>query len=479
MKRSKKMTIWIIIVLIAHITGFITSIFAVMTARTSQGSIAWAFSLNTCPYVAVPTYWFLGRSHFEGYVDLRTTDDEKVHEKIKELMGTIEPYRVPDSVMTQAGRAAERLSDLPYLDANEVTLLIDGDETFDDIIAGIEAAKEYVLFQFFIVKHDELGNRIKDALIKKSAEGVDVYFIYDEIGSNKLSKEYQKELRDAGCQIYPFNTRKGKGNRFQINFRNHRKIVVTDGRTAWVGGHNVGDEYLGLDPKFGNWRDTHIRITGPAALAAQLSFAKDWFWATDENMYQLNWEPAPSENGDKKVLIVPSGPADEFETASLMFLHAINSAKERIWIASPYFVPDDSIISALQLAGLRGVDVRILIPDMPDHMAVYLAAFSYFDDASKTGVRFFRYQDGFLHEKCMLIDSNLSAVGTANFDNRSFRLNFEITAVIAHVEFAKQIEKMFLDDFEKSREMEPGEYGQKPFWFRLAVRLARLTSPVQ
>ena len=179
------------------------------------------------------------------------------------------------------------------------------------------------------------------------------------------------------------------------------------------------------------------------------------------------------------MLIIPSGPADELETANLMFAHAINSATKRIWIASPYFVPDRPLITALQLAGLRGVDVRILIPDMPDHLAVYLAAFAYLDESGRTGVKFYRYQDGFLHQKVMLIDHSLATVGTANFDNRSFRLNFEITAVIADAAFVDEVETMFEDDFARARRMEPGEYEMKPWWFRVGVRLARLTSPIQ
>ena len=179
------------------------------------------------------------------------------------------------------------------------------------------------------------------------------------------------------------------------------------------------------------------------------------------------------------MLIVPTGPADDLETANLMFVHAINSARERIWIASPYFVPDISVLFALQLAGLRGVDVRILIPDEPDHLLVFLAAYSYFDEAAETGARFYRYTDGFLHEKAMLIDGQVATVGTANFDNRSFRLNFEVTAAIADAAFVRDVEQMFEGDFEHARLMEPGEYDRKPWWFRLGVRIARLTSPIQ
>ena len=222
-----------------------------------------------------------------------------------------------------------------------------------------------------------------------------------------------------------------------------------------------------------------MRIEGPAVLAVQISFIEDWYWATEKIIAGISWSPTPAEDQNTKVLIVPSGPSDKLETAALMFHHAINSAKERIWIASPYFVPDDAIIAALQLAGLRGVDVRILIPDKSDHLLVYLAAFSYFKDASRTGVRFFRYTDGFLHQKVMLIDNSIVTIGTANFDNRSFRLNFEITVIVSDQTFAQEVEQMFTEDFALSREMTKSDVDDKSYWFKLGTRLARLTSPVQ
>jgi cardiolipin synthase len=341
----------------------------------------------------------------------------------------------------QAGRAAEGLAGIPYLNGNEVELLIDGDATFESILDGIDQAQDYVLFQFYIVHDDEIGREVKSHLLAKAKDGVRVYFLYDEVGSHDLPDSYKDELKAAGIEVYDFHTRKGPRNRFQINFRNHRKIVVVDGHTAWVGGHNVGDEYLGRDPEFGHWRDTHVKIVGPAALGAQVSFLEDWYWAT-EQILELDWTPQPSPEGNVHVLILPTGPADELESAMLMFVHAINTAKERIWIASPYFVPDEAVVAALQLAGLRGVDVRILIPDKADHMTVYLAAYSY-------------------------------------FDNRSFRLNFEVTAVIVDTAFASEVERMFLDDFAKSREMQPGEYAEKPWYFKLGVKLSRLTAPIQ
>ena len=467
------------IIMVFHVLGLISSIHSVMTTRTSQGTIAWVISLNTFPYVAVPAYWILGRSRFHGYVKARQLDDRTVQALEKLVLQDMAPYHVPETEKHVAGKGAEGLADTPYLYGNHVELLIDGDATFDSIVEGIDAARKYILFQFFIVHDDEIGRRVKKHLMAKAAQGVRVFFLYDEIGSHDLPEAYKNELRSAGVEVHDFHTRKGAMNRFQINFRNHRKVVVVDGLVAWIGGHNVGDEYLGRDPKFGHWRDTHIKIEGPSALIAQLSFCEDWVWAQGSKDLDLVWTPTPASNGNQRVLIVPTGPADELETASLMFHHAINSAKKRIWIASPYFVPDDAVLAALQLAGVRGVDVRILIPDNPDHLLVYLAAFSYFKDASRTGVRFFRYTDGFLHEKVMLIDDGAATVGTANFDNRSFRLNFEITTIVVDQDFAAQVEEMFLEDFSKSREMERGEGDKKNIAFKFAVRLARLTSPIQ
>ena len=410
----------------------------------------------------------------------RRVTDENNEIAINALIETAEEFVVEDPCGRPLMRAAEDLASMPTMGMNHAELLIDGEATFDSIMDGIDSAEKYILVQFYILKDDELGNRLKTHLIKKAELGVEIYLVYDEIGSNSLTKSYINECKDAGIKIRPFNTRKGFMNRFQLNFRNHRKIVVVDGLKTWIGGHNVGNEYLGKDQKVGNWRDTHTVIEGPAAISAQLAFAEDWYWAADEKLEHLNWKPTAAENGSNQdVLIIPSGPADELETASLMFLHAINHAQKRIWIASPYFVPDEAFVYALQLAGLRGVDVRILIPDKPDHYLVYLTAFSYIESTSLTGVKFYRYQAGFLHEKVVLVDDDVSVVGTANFDNRSFRLNFEVSACIIDKDYASQVEAMFEADFENSCIMEGDILSTKSWWFKLQVKLARLTSPVQ
>jgi cardiolipin synthase len=469
--------IWTIVA-IFELLGLLTAVHAVMSVRTPQGSIAWVAALVTIAPVAVPSYWVFGRNKFQGYVLAREQELGYLDGVIRKANTGVSDHITPTPAQSGRLLGAERLARLPITSGNRPELLIDGQATFDSIFAGIDAAREYVLVQFYIVKDDELGRALKARLVEKAEAGVRVYFLYDEIGSLGLPDGYLDELRSAGVEAHPFHSRKGYGNRFQLNFRNHRKTVVTDGHVAWVGGHNVGDEYMGRDPKVGEWRDTHVRIEGPAALGAQLAFIEDWRWATDVLLEGLSWEPQVVDDGDAHGLIIASGPADTLETATLMFIQAINAATSRIWIASPYFVPDEATTRALQLAALRGVDVRILIPEKSDNPLVTLAAYSYFDDVESVGAQVYRYGAGFLHGKYVLLDDTVSMIGTANFDNRSFRLNFEITAAIIDRAFATEVEQMFEADFARSRLMLAGEYDEKPAWFRLAVRLSRLAAPV-
>ncbi len=466
------------LVVVFEILGVLSAIHAIMSSRTPQGSIAWAVSLVTLPYVSVPAYWVFGRNKFRGYVLARQHELDLIDDVIRQANDEITGVAALDDRRSAAITGAEKMARVPLTSGNNVTLLVDGDATFASIFDGIDAAEEYVLVQFYIVRDDELGRQLKSRLIARAQSGVRVLFLYDEIGSFGLPDSYMEGLRAADVEIFPFHSRKGSRNRFQLNFRNHRKTVVVDGRIAWIGGHNVGDEYLGRDPAFGRWRDTHIQVEGPAVIGAQLAFVEDWRWATDELPGGLSWTPHIAVAGEAQVLVIASGPADEMETASLMYTQAIHSATRRIWIASPYFVPDDAIVQALQLAGLRGVDVRILIPEKADSTLVTLAAYSFFTEVKAAGVKIYRYQDGFLHGKVMLIDDNVATVGTANFDNRSFRLNFEITTVVFDADFAGNVERMFQNDFSASRLMEQDEYDNKPYWFKLAVRSARLAAPI-
>jgi cardiolipin synthase A/B len=467
----------LVLVLAAHMAGFISSLDALMSTRTAPGAVAWIVSLNTLPYVAVPAYWVFGRTKFQGYVIGRREGESILNETLREQMSLVHPYRVLLPPGERHVQAIEHLAKMPMVGGNDAELLVDGEATFRSIFEGIAAAQRYVLVQFYIVRDDEIGRELKNLLVNKARAGVPVYFLYDEIGSYRLPSGYIDGLAAAGVQVRRFHSTRGAGNRFQLNFRNHRKIVITDGRFGWLGGLNVGDEYLGRDPRMGPWRDTHMKIEGPATLCLQLSFVEDWHWATGE-ILDLLWHPTPARNRDLPILVLPSGPADRFETASLMMQHAIHSARQRLWIASPYFVPDEGVLAALKLAALRGVDVRILIPERPDILLTYLAAYAFIGPLLEAGVEVHRYQAGFLHAKSILIDDLASAVGTVNFDNRSFRLNFEITAWVMDHAFASNAEAMFRNDFARSRRMTLADVDERPLWFRAASRAAYLTAPL-
>lgn len=460
--------------LLLHALGIAHVLHALMTVRTSQGTIAWIVSLLAVPWIAIPAYWFAGRSRFSGYVRARRGEDAKLRKLAEDLHRRLRHYEIkPDDAF---GRAAEFLGGLPFTRGNELSLLIDGEETFESIFKAIESAEHYLLVNFYIIKHDRVGARFQQALIDRAKAGVRVYFLYDEFGSNKLSRAYLKELDAAGIAHRSFGSNRHWWSRLQINFRNHRKIVVVDGKEAFIGGINVGDEYLGRDRKFGAWRDTHLKLRGPAVQAVQLVFLEDWNWAANE-VPDLHWS-GQAETADQIAAIIPTGPADPLDSWQLVVAEAANTARERLWIASPYFVPDGGVLTALQTAAIRGVDVRILIPEKADHRLVWLAAFTYFEQTIPVGVKIHRYTRGFLHQKVMLVDDRLACVGTANLDNRSFRLNFEISALSPDPAFVDEVAHMLEIDFDHSREVRVEDFTARSFPFRLACRAARLTAPV-
>lgn len=466
-----------LVVPVLHGIGLVMAVDAIWRSRTPQGAIAWACTLGLFPFVAIPLYLVFGRNRFYGYASARRIEDQRVGTILRELTARVLPYRA--EIHDQDGLSTlEALARMPFTRGNRLELLVDGPATFEAIFSAMERAQDYILIQFFIVRDDELGRELQRRLIDKARAGIRVYFLYDEIGSHALPRSYASALRTAGVSILPFHTRKGPRNRFQLNFRNHRKIVVVDGREAFVGGHNVADEYVGRSKIFGHWRDTHVKIVGPAVQGVQLAFLEDWYWAAGE-VPDLVWEPRAEADSSQNVLALRSGPADDVETCGLYFVQAIQMARKRLWIASPYFVPDPQVMAALQLAALRGVDVRILLPATPDHILVYLSTFSYIDEVGSACICFYRYQAGFLHQKVMLIDDHLASVGTANLDNRSIRLNFEINIMAADDKFAADVREMLERDLAQCERAYPGELAKRSFWFRLAVRVARLAAPVQ
>ncbi|MDX1376698.1 MAG: cardiolipin synthase [Burkholderiales bacterium] len=470
-------TLYAAIFIVVELIAIAAALRAVMTARTSQGAVAWAIALVTFPWITLPLYAVFGGRKFRGYRLARRSGDADIRALARRIEGKFAPVLRPElSEHVLPFAALERLALMPFVGGNDARLLIDGEATFAAILEAIAQARDYVLLEFYIVNDDGIGRALHAALTDCCARGVRVLFIYDSIGSYSLPTSYVESLRDAGARVEPFISSRNPLRRLQLNFRNHRKIVVVDGRIAYVGGHNVGDEYLGRAPELSPWRDTQVEVRGPAAGAVQLAFLEDWNWAAGE-IPELHWRAEAIEPRDLPALVVPSGPADELDTCSLFFTHVIGAARRRLWISSPYFVPDEPVLAALQLAALRGVDVRILLPGRPDHRSVYLAGISFLDEMEGAGVRLFRYRRGFLHQKVTLCD-DVGIVSTANLDNRSFRLNFEISLLVADARFGAEVAAMLARDFDNSDEIDEQALARISLPVRVASRAARLFAPV-
>lgn len=481
------LSIYGIVSLVVHIIGIANAAHAVMNVRSSRGAIAWAISLVTFPWLAIPLYWIFGKTRFQGYSEAMRRVYLQHQESMHYAYDEISEFKaeLPDQ-LAALEKLITNIDDLAFTNNNAIKLLIDGKQTFSQMLTAIAQAKDYILLQSYIIHDDEIGNKFKDALITKAQAGVRIYLIYDAIGSHKLNRTYLDSLRQNGIAVSSFRSSKGKGNRFQLNFRNHRKILVVDGQTGFVGGLNIGDEYLGKDPHFGSWRDTHLKIAGTTVKSLQRTFLRDWYWATKEYL-EVSWSVSKNHRDNQTAFVLATGPADRLNVCTLFFLDLINLAQERLWIASPYFVPDDSTLNALKLAALKGVDVRIILPDKPDHLLVYLCSFSYYAELQQVGIKLYRYRSGFMHQKIILCDRQLAGVGTTNLDNRSFLLNFEVMIFAVKCDrqrtttspdLVESVEKMLLDDLKASRLVNLEKYQHKPFWFRLSAEVSRLSAPI-
>jgi cardiolipin synthase A/B len=460
-------------VLVIVVSAIYCAFRAAGTARTPQGAVGWVVFLASSPWLAVPLYLFLGHHRFKDYRISRLQSQQVV-----EGLRNFADVHAPDPATVSINlRPFEATAGMGACGGNDFELLIDGEVAFDAIFDAIDTANSYILVQFYIVRDDELGQRLKSALISAAQRGVLVCFMTDAIGSNSLPRRFEEDLREAGVMTVDDDSRRGPKHRFQINYRNHRKTVIVDGTVGFTGGLNVGVEYLGQDLKVGQWRDTFVRFQGPMVQQLQLIFTEDWHWATNEPLLPLlSWESQRSQS-DMIGLIAATGPGDESETGAMLFFAAIAAAREKVWIASPYFVPDMDVMTALRHAALRGVDVRILLPENADHYIPWLAAFAYFDDLIKAGVRIYRYTEGFMHQKVILVDDTLAGIGTTNMDNRSFRLNFEAMALFFDARAAVQTKAMLLDDMARCFQLTL-HLNEQPVQIRYGAPVARLFAPL-
>lgn len=467
-----------LVLFVIQLAGILLALRAILEARTPQSAIGWTLGLVLLPILAIPLYLVFGQSKFSGYElsgQGRIPELDRIKHQVKIGMESARAVFPPH--YQDLTHLSERLTGLPATEGNQLELLIDGEQTFKAIFDALDRAQNFIVVQFYIIHDDGLGRKLQEHLLRARQRGVAVYVMYDGVGSKHLPPSYVDRLRRAGVRVASFVTNRELGVRFQINFRNHRKLVVVDGVEAFTGGLNAGDEYMGLSPRFGPWRDTHLRLRGPGLLPLLLGFFEDWHYATAEVLDLPVVEP-PQE-GPSRVLSFVSGPSDEVEVCPAVYLSAIVQARRRIWIASPYFVPDSPARVALQHAALRGVDVRVLLPGMADHTLPWLSSFSYYPAMRQAGVRLYRMEEGFMHQKVLLVDNDLALVGSINFDHRSFLLNFEHGVLVQDEEFALRVQQMLQHDFSRSREENLSSYETRGFWFRLKVRLATLTAAEQ
>lgn len=369
--------------------------------------------------------------------------------------------------------------DAVYSQDNKVDIFTDGHEKFDALLHDLSQATDHIHLLYYILRHDELGTQLADVLVKKAQEGVDVRLLYDDMGSRSLSRKYVRRLKHAGVHVESFFPSLIPKINLKINFRNHRKLAVIDGKVGYIGGFNIGDEYLGKDPKFGYWRDTHMRVIGHAVRQMQTRFILDWNAAT--KTHEIGYEDrfyASEGEGNVGIQIVSSGPDSEWEQIKFGYIRMILSAKEYIYIQTPYFIPDESLMDALRVAVLSGVKVKIMIPNKPDHPFVYWATLSHIGDLLRAGAEAYIYQNGFLHAKTIVVDGDVSSVGTANIDVRSFRLNFEVNAFLYDEPTAQKLVESFQNDMMHSTQMTAKLYEERSLVIKFKESISRLLSPI-
>lgn len=450
--------------------------------RHPSHTITWLVVLGGFPLVGFFFYLFFGRNIKKRRLfEKKALLDEKA---FLEIEGNQRSYQ--DKIEHMGNhqqllfKLAHRLGHSPISFSTKTKVLTDGIETFEHIFQEIKKAKHHIHLEYYIVRDDEVGKGLKNLLIEKAKEGVEIRFLYDAVGCWKLSKEYIKELSKSGIEMVPFLPVKIPFFNNKINFRNHRKIVVIDGEVGFVGGLNVGDEYLGKDSYFGYWRDTHLLIKGEAVRTLQMIFLQDWYYMTDKkllpHLYLAPNTELLEETGG--VQLIASGPDNKWDVIKNLFFSMIISAKESIWIASPYFVPDEDILSALKVAALSGIDVRLLVPKRPDKKIVYYASRSYFPELLEAGVKVYEYEKGFLHSKIIIVDYELASIGTANMDMRSFHLNFEVNAFLYRTGSTQKLVDAYINDINHSREINLEQFSKRSLPVKLFESGARLMSPL-
>lgn len=454
--------------------------------RSPQAVWTWLLLLYFIPIVGFILYLVIGQDfhksrmfkakEIEGELKYAVRKQEETIYRRQLRLANPELNRFRDLILynLEAGQAV-------LTDNNDIRIYTDGKEKFHALIEEMKQAKKYIHLQYYIIRSDELWQQIEPVLIAKAHEGVEVRVLFDSMGCRTMHNRDWERLEREGVQVAEFFPAFLGQLQLRMNYRNHRKIVVIDGRIGFVGGFNVGREYLGLDSKFGYWRDTHLCIEGAAVTSLAVRFVLDWNYAAKENLFlrdSLFELPQYVRGGHDPVQIISSGPDSQTKTIHDNYLHLIHSAKDHVYIQTPYFIPDDSILDALKIASRAGIDVRIMIPCKPDHPFVYWATYSYIGDMVAAGAKCYVYNNGFLHAKTLSVDGMVACVGTANMDIRSFGLNFEVNATIYSERTVQKLERAFENDMNQCTYITRKIYEERSLVIRIKEQFSRLLSPL-
>lgn len=456
--------------------AIVMAVVIVLQRRSPAATIAWMLVLAFLPGVGYVVYRLIGPQRL-ARKKLRRQLTRKI---IEEAAGALHEIEAASQHREQLARIAIAAGEPPPLRAESIDLYCDGRGKYEAVIAAIDAAKHHVHVEYYIWEPDHIGERLRDRLCARAKEGIEVRVIVDGTGSHGAAGKFFKPLVACGAEVVWFNPVSiFTLRRRRADFRSHRKIVVCDGTVGFMGGMNVADAQTSEFSGDAAWRDTHVRITGSTVRALQRVFVEDWAYAADKVLpFESPYFPQPSGEGGQVVQILASGPDLATFSVHKMYFAAINQATQRLWLTTPYFVPDDAVLSAIVSAAMRGVDVRLIVPAKGDSKLVDLAARSYFPEVIEAGVRLFEYMPRFVHAKTMVIDDDVAIVASANLDNRSFRLDFELAAVIYGHPLNKELAGAFERDLEVCREVRSDALGRQKFVPRLFQAGARLLSPL-
>lgn len=437
---------------------------------------AWLLILTLIPLLGFILYLFFGLTPKKRQVYQRKQQkDQLYNNQIKHFRRSVKESHSSFDHLEQSIMKLGFHSQLPAeIGYNKLKIYSSGREKFKDLFADLKNAKEFIHANYYIINDDQLGNKFMRVLIEKAEAGVEVRLLYDKMGCRNLSRHSIFALEDAGGEAIPFAPFV-----LDINYRNHRKNVIIDGQVGYLGGINVGDEYLGKSKRFGNWRDTHLRLKGESVSSQQYRFLLDWNFASNNNLLaEKKYFPKNKVKGNSAVQIVSSGPDSRESEIRAIFLKMIYEAEKTIYIQTPYFIPDQPVLEALRMAARAGVEVKIMIPDRGDHPFVYAANNSFVGQLLEAGAQCYRYSEGFLHSKTICIDGRVLSIGTTNMDVRSFKLNFEINAFIYDREKAKYHNNIFKNDLKNSREITKKEFEERGWTMKVRESIARLLSPI-